>query len=51
MELIENVVWIMSGFIGSLITMEVAWRLASRRTKKLANDRLQKEKMITVPAR
>jgi hypothetical protein len=51
MELIGNVVWILGGFIPALITMEVAWRLGSRLTKKSANDRRQKEKMITVSAR
>jgi len=34
MELIENVVWILGGFIGTLITMEASWRLASKQTKK-----------------
>jgi hypothetical protein len=31
MELIEGIVWVLSGFIPTLITMEVAWRLARRK--------------------
>jgi len=34
MELIESVVWIVTGFIPTLITMEVGWRLTSKQTKK-----------------
>jgi len=34
MELIENIVWIVGGFITTLVTMELAWKLARRQTKK-----------------
>lgn len=34
MELIKNVVWVLSGFIATLITMEVGWRLANKQTEK-----------------
>jgi len=35
MELIESVIWIMTGFIPTLITMEVGWRLASKQRSQL----------------
>jgi len=34
MELIETVVWVMAGFIPTLVVMEAATRLASRRQEK-----------------
>jgi hypothetical protein len=36
MEMIESIVWIMTGFISTLVTMEVAWRLAKTRTRKVS---------------
>jgi len=33
MEMIENIVWVMTGFISTLITMELAWRLAKGQTR------------------
>jgi hypothetical protein len=33
MEIIEGIVWIMMGFTSTLLTMEVAWRLARRQAK------------------
>ena len=32
MEIIENLVWLITGFVSTLVTMEVAWRLARRQT-------------------
>jgi hypothetical protein len=34
MEMIENIVWIMTGFISALVTMEVGWRLAMGHAKR-----------------
>lgn len=34
MDLIENVALVLSGFITTLVSMEVGWRLASRQTNK-----------------
>jgi hypothetical protein len=34
MELIESIVWIMTGFASTPVIMEVAWRLAKRQTRK-----------------
>ena len=36
MEMIESIVWIMTGFISTLVTMEVAWRLAKAQTRKVS---------------
>lgn len=39
MEMIEDIVWVMSGFISTLVTMELSWRLAkgqTRNTKPIA---------------
>lgn len=36
MEMIEGIVWIMTGFISTLVTMEVAWRLAKAQTRKVS---------------
>jgi hypothetical protein len=33
MEMIEDITWIMTGFIATLLSMEVAWRLARRLAK------------------
>jgi predicted membrane-bound spermidine synthase len=33
MEMIEDIVWIMTGLISTLVTMEVAWRMAMKKTK------------------
>ena len=35
MEMIESIVWIMTGFTSTLLTMEVAWRLAKARVSKV----------------
>jgi hypothetical protein len=32
MEMIENIIWILTGFIPTLVTMEVGWRMG--RTKR-----------------
>ncbi len=50
MELIENVVWIVSGFIASLVSLEVGWRLASSRwtNKKSASQELKRLPQWTV---
>ena len=34
MELIEGALWIMTGFIPTLVSMELAWRLAKKRARK-----------------
>jgi hypothetical protein len=36
MEMIESIVWIMTGFISTLVTMEVAWRLAKAHERKVS---------------
>ena len=36
MEMIESIVWIMTGFTSTLVTMEVAWRLARARVRKVS---------------
>ena len=36
MEMIESIVWITTGFISTLATMEVAWRLAKAQTRKVS---------------
>jgi len=36
MEMIEGIVWIMTGFISTLVTMEVAWRLAKTHARKVS---------------
>ncbi len=38
MELIESVSLILGGFIATLVSMEIGWRLASRRTKKARQE-------------
>lgn len=34
MEMIESIGWIMTGFISTLVTMQLAWRLAKGQTRK-----------------
>jgi len=34
MEMIESIVWIMTGFISTLVTMEMAWRLEKTHARK-----------------
>jgi hypothetical protein len=53
MELIENIVWALSGFISTLVAMEIGWRLASRQTKKPTSSPIDKRQkiIITVSAR
>jgi hypothetical protein len=52
MELIENIVWALSGFIPTLVGMEIGWRLASRQTKKpISSPNDKSQKIITVSAR
>ena len=36
MEIIESIVWIMTGFISTFVTMEVAWRLAKAHARKVS---------------
>jgi hypothetical protein len=36
MEMIESIVSIMTGFISTLVTMEVAWRLAKIHARKVS---------------
>jgi hypothetical protein len=36
MEMMESIVWIMTGFISTLITMEVAWRLGKAHARKVS---------------
>ena len=36
MEMIESIVWIMTGFTSTLVTMEVAWRLAKAQVRKVS---------------
>ena len=36
MELIESIVWIMTGFISTLVTMEVAWKLPKAQARKVS---------------
>jgi hypothetical protein len=49
MEMIESIVWIMTGFISTLVTMEVAWRLAKAHARKVSvtkPDAMRQEVMI-----
>jgi hypothetical protein len=39
MEMIESIVWIMTGFSSTLVTMEVGWRLAKAQTRKVSITR------------
>jgi hypothetical protein len=39
MEIIESIVWIMTGFSLTLVTMEVGWRLAKAQTRKVSITR------------
>jgi hypothetical protein len=39
MEIIESIVWIMTGFSLTLVTMEVGWRLAKVQTRKVSITR------------
>jgi hypothetical protein len=39
MEMIESIVWIMTGFSLTLVTMEVGWRLAQAQTRKVSITR------------
>jgi len=34
MEMIENIVWIMTGFVSAVVAMEVAWRMAMGKAKR-----------------
>jgi hypothetical protein len=34
MEMIEGVLWIMTGFIPTLVSMELAWKLAKKRVRE-----------------
>ena len=36
MEMTESIGWIMTGFISTLVTMEVAWRLAKAHARKVS---------------
>jgi hypothetical protein len=35
MEMIENIVWIMTGFIPTLVTMEIGWRIGHAKSQKM----------------
>jgi hypothetical protein len=39
MEMIEGVLWIMTGFIPTLVFMELAWRLAKKRIREPSFNR------------
>ena len=39
MEMIESIVWIMTGFISTLVTMEVAWKLAKGQTRNASTTK------------
>jgi hypothetical protein len=45
MELIGSVSLFLYGFIATLVSMEISWRLASRRTKKSISSSRQEVKM------
>jgi hypothetical protein len=47
MEMIESISWIMTGFISTLVTMEVAWRFAKGQAKRatIAKPILMKEEV------
>jgi hypothetical protein len=46
MELIESIVWITTGFIATLVTMEVAWRLAKAQTRKVSIKPIAMEQQV-----
>jgi hypothetical protein len=48
MEMIESVVWITTGFISTLVTMEVAWRLAKAQTRKVSIKPIAMEQQVEV---
>ncbi|MGA9152304.1 MAG: hypothetical protein WBZ36_17145 [Candidatus Nitrosopolaris sp.] len=35
MEMIDEIVWILTGFTSTLFSMEIAWSLAKRQTRKV----------------
>jgi hypothetical protein len=39
MEMIESIVWVMTGFSLTLVTMEVGWRLRKAQTRKVSITR------------
>jgi hypothetical protein len=39
MEMIEGVLWIMTGFTPTLVSMELAWRLAKKRVREASFNR------------
>lgn len=50
MELIESIVWIMTGFVSTLVTMEMAWRLAKGQAKRASvNTPIVMEKEVRAP--
>jgi len=38
MEMIENIVWIMTGFISTLVIMEVGWRMGLAKKQKTTSS-------------
>jgi len=49
MEIIESIVWVITGFSLTLATMEVGWRLAKAQTRKVSITRpiaMEKEKEV-----
>ena len=48
MEMIESIVWITTGFISTLVIMEVAWRLAKAQTRKVSIKPIAMEQQVEV---
>jgi len=47
MEMIESIVWVMTGFISTLVTMEVARRLAKAHARKVSVTKpMEQEVMV-----
>jgi len=45
MEIIEDIVWVMTGFISTLVTMELAWRLAKGQTRNVTKPIAMKQEV------
>jgi hypothetical protein len=47
MEIIEGALWMMTGFIPTLVSMELAWRIAKKGVRdRLSIDPLQHEDLL-----
>jgi hypothetical protein len=46
MELLESIVWIMTGFSLTLVSMEVGWRLAKTQTRKVSTRPIAMEQEV-----